>query len=73
MTLRTKAYKEFVKDYFIPNLSVEHDGKEIPVVTIWQSDYEWRREYERAEFLRKVSIVELFIIALLVMFGISRE
>lgn len=72
MTRKTRRLRELVKDYFIPHLSVEHDGKKIPVVTIWQSDYEWRCEYERAEFWRKVSIAEL-LTALLLMFSISRK
>lgn len=70
-------YKKKVEDYkikfghlFIPYLVVIHDGIKLPVVTTYQAHYEWMREYERAEFFRKISIVELIIIIVLAFGGI---
>ncbi|WP_026661676.1 hypothetical protein [Butyrivibrio proteoclasticus] len=62
---RCKDNKEKVKAFFIPNLSVIHDGKELPVVTTIQATYEWSKEYSRAELYRNLAVAELIIIIVL--------
>ncbi len=59
---------EDIKKYCIPNLRACDDkGNEYPVVTTIQADYEWRTEYKRALYYKRLTITELVIIALLSM------
>ncbi|MBE5836140.1 MAG: hypothetical protein E7309_16175 [Butyrivibrio sp.] len=63
---RAKEMKKVVSKYFIPNLTIIHDGEKLPVVTGFQADYEWSLEFGRAELMRRVAIVEFIIIIALI-------
>ena len=62
--MKQKICYEQVQDFCIPHLrACDGQGNEYPVVTTIQANYEWYTEYREKLFYKRLSIIELVVVA----------